>query len=115
MNTNVILLLVSSVLIGCASLRDERAQLQDKLRTVNADDGITQSEAEIIAENYFSRFAPIACGSVTRPVDGGTNWIAKTYLGFASIETREPIRIDKQTGRVTWSDGPTITNASRIW
>ena len=86
-----------------------------KLRTIVIEDGISQEEADIIAENYFYRFTPTICGSVARATDGGTNWIAKTYFGIAAMPTREPIRIDKRTGRVTWSDGPTLETPTTIW
>jgi hypothetical protein len=105
------------ILAGCSSLpsTDEyHSQLQAKLRTVVIEDGISQQEADVIAESYFLRFTPIACGSVARPIDGDTVWIAKTYFGIAPMPTREPIRIDKRTGRVTWSDGPTIENPMTI-
>jgi hypothetical protein len=113
-----IILTSAAVLISCSTLPtadEHRGQLQTKLRTVVIEDGISQSEADIIAESYFLRFAPSACGSVARVADGDAIWIAKTYFGVAPMPTREPISIDKRTGRVTWSDGPTIENPTTIW
>jgi hypothetical protein len=119
MNVKLTLFLVlGCVLGGCSILRtadEERQNLQSRLRTVVIEDGISETEANIIAENYFWRFSPIGCGYVARVTDGGSFWVAKTYFCIAPMPTRDPIRIDKRTGRVTWSDGPTIQNPKTIW
>jgi len=111
-------LALGCVLSGCSTLPTadgHRQNLQSRLRTVVIEDGIDEPEANIIAENYFWRFSPTACGSVMRVTDDGSSWVAKTYFGYAPIPTREPIRIDKLTGRVTWSDGPTVVNPKTMW
>ena len=88
-------------------------KLEPQLQNVTVDDGINSKEANIIAQSYFLRFGP-TCGMAMQTTDDGKSWIAKTYIGYAGTETREPIRIDKQTGQVTWSNGPTIKNPKTI-
>lgn len=110
-------LALSCVLIGCSTLPtadEHRRDLQPRLRALVIEDGINEQEANVIAENYFLRFSPIICGSVARVTDDGTSWVARTCFGLAAMPTREPIRVDKSTGRVTWSDGPTIQNSKAI-
>jgi hypothetical protein len=68
----------------------------------------------LIAQNYFTRFGP-GCGAAWPVTDGGRVWISNTAVGVAAIPTREPIRIDKQTGLVTWSNGPTVEDPKTIW
>ena len=92
---------------------DTRSELKVQLSTVVVEDGINLQEANIIAQSYFIRFGP-ACGAAEDATDGGEVWIAKTYIGIAGMPTREPIRIDKHSGRVKWSNGPTIENPKTI-
>ena len=111
-------LALSCISFGCATHNpgdDYRRDLQTKLGHVVVEDGINDSEANIIAENYFIRFTPTLCGAVEPVSDGGAHWIANTDLGFIPTPTREPIRINKQTGRIAWSDGPTIENPKALW
>ena len=111
------LLTLLCILCGCAvhlTVDDQRRQLEAQLRDIVVDDGISEAEANVIAQNYFLRFGP-GCGAASHVADGGAFWIANAAVGVAGVPTREPIRIDKHTGRVTWSDGPTIENPKTIW
>lgn len=104
------------MLCGCATYPtydDHRRELQAQMRDVVVEDGISAQEADVIAQSYFLRFGP-ACGVADRVSDGGEYWIAGTKVGFAGVPTREPIRIHKPTGRVTWSDGPAIENPKSL-
>jgi hypothetical protein len=100
---------------GCATptYGDQRSKLRLQMREVVVEDGINAQEADIIAQSYFVRFG-WGCGAAATVVESDTAWVAKTYFGFAA-DPREPIRIDKRTGRVTWSQGPTIENPKSIW
>lgn len=114
----IALLLLSTLgclLCGCATptYGDACWKLQAQMREVVVEDGINAQEADIIAQSYFSRFG-WGCGAVGEVVESDTSWVAKTFFGFGA-EPREPIRIDKRTGRVTWSHGPTIKNPKSIW
>lgn len=111
------ILALSCALHGCATYPTadaQRRQLQAQLREVVVEDGISTSEAEVIAQSYFMRFGP-GCGAASRVTDGGAFWVSSAAVGVGGIPTREPIRIDKQTGRVTWSDGPAVENPKTIW
>jgi hypothetical protein len=116
-NVTSLLLALTCILCGCASYPtndDHRRQLQVQLREVIAGDGISKAEADVIAQSYFLRFGP-GCGVAAPVTNGGAFWVSTTSVGCAAIPTREPIRIDKHTGRVTWSSGPTIENPKTIW
>ena len=93
---------------------DERLKLEPQLRNITIEDGIDSKEANIIAQSYFLEFGP-GCGMAIQATDDGRSWIVKTYIGYAGTETREPIRIDKYTGQVSWSNGPTIENPKTIF
>jgi len=88
-------------------------RLEPQLQNVTIDDGINSKEANIIAQIYFLRFGP-SCGMAMPVTDDGGSWISTTYIGIGGTETHEPIRIDKHTGHVTWSSGPTIENPKAI-
>ena len=73
--------------------------LREKLKTVSVADGISKSEAFLIAERYFHQH--VGCGGITGIRDGGGYWIADGASGYAA----QPIRgfhIDKRTGRIMW-------------
>ncbi len=109
-------MVLSCLLCGCETGQtydDIRKDFQARLRTVVVEDGISMQEADIIAQSYFIRFGP-GCGAAENVIDGGEFWISKTYVGIAAFPTPEPIRIGKRTGRVTWSNGPTIENPKTI-
>ena len=79
-------------------MRPSDAELRQKLKAVTVSDGVSQSEAEIIAQSYFARH--IGCGAFTGIQDGGNRWIVDGKFGFAG----EPIKgffIDKHSGKVT--------------
>jgi len=110
-------LVLGSLLCGCQTgptYDDERRLLQAQLKMVAVEDGISQQTADIIAQSYFLRFGP-GCGMAANVTDGGGFWISNTYVGYAGVPTVEPIRVDKHSGRVTWSDGPTIENPKAIF
>jgi hypothetical protein len=93
---------------------EQLLKLKPQLQNMTIDDGIDSKKANIIAQSYFLRFGP-GCGMAIEASDDGESWTAKTYIGYAGTETREPIRIDKRTGKVTWSNGPTIENPKMIF
>jgi hypothetical protein len=119
MGINPLFLLIGCLITGgCATpyTRDDHArELESRMREVVLEDGISEREANTIAESYFHRFGP-GCGGVADVFDGGKFWIGQTAVGAVAIPTPEPIRIDKQTGRVTWNAGdPTIDDPRKLW
>ena len=122
--------LLTLFLSGCAGHRgvtSEQLRMEDrpKLHQIALADGIDQREAQLIAHAYFARFCTMKNGALSPVVDAGKEWVAATAIGDTIIkhwfsteapleETKEPIRIDKKTGRVTWSEGPTIDDPRTI-
>jgi hypothetical protein len=110
-------LTLSSVLFGCATYPtagEERRRLPVQLQDIVPEDGINAAEADVFAQSYFRRFGPM-CGAASKVADVGEFWVSSTLVGFAAAPTREPIRIEKRTGQVSWSDGPTVANPKTIW
>src|SRR5688572_18648986 len=97
-----------------ATRQGRRQELRPQLKRITIEDGIDAAEANVIAQSYFVRFGP-GCGAASVVTDGGASWNAATRVGYGAVPTREPIRVDKGMGRVTWSDGPTVTNPKKIW
>jgi hypothetical protein len=118
MRIKPLFLLAGCFLAGCAApyTRDNHArELESQMREVTLEDGVSEREANIIAESYFIRFGP-GCGAVADVFDGCQFWIGQTAVGAGGIPTPEPIRIDKQTGRVTWrADDPAIDDPRKLW
>ena len=79
--------------------RDARTEeLRTKLMAVTVADGISKSEAEVIAECYFHQ--NVACGAFTGIQDGGGFWIVDAKFGYAG----KPVtgfHIDKSSGKIT--------------
>jgi hypothetical protein len=90
-----------------------RSRLATELKAVTVEDGVDEAEANVIAQSYFLRFGP-GCGYAADVTDGGPVWISAAHVGYAGVPTREPIRIDKRTGRVTWGNGPTVEDPHSI-
>jgi len=124
----VLLLLVVVGLSGCNSSsttlaptstssssqsRDAKtAELRTKLKSITVADGISKSEAELIAECYFQR--NVGCGAYTGIRDGGDYWIVDGAFGYAG----QPIKgfhIDKNTGKVTSPIGPSYASPFEIF
>jgi hypothetical protein len=114
MKTLTALFLLSVACIGCRThtISPADAELRQKLKAVNLSDGVSQPEAEIIAESYFAR--NVGCGALTGIQDGGDRWIVDGKFGFAG----EPIKgffIDKRSGRVTSPIGPSYDDPLKIF
>src|SRR5688500_13332665 len=66
-----------------SEFRDARAtQLRQELKAVTMADGISKSEAELIAEGYFHRH--VGCGGFTGIRDGGDYWIVDGVFGYVA-------------------------------
>ena len=114
MKTFATLFLLLVACIGCRThtLSPADAELRQKLKAVTLSDGVSQSEAEIIAQSYFAR--NVGCRAFTGIQDGGDRWIVDGKFGFAG----EPIKgfiIDKRSGRVTSPVGPSYDEPLKIF
>lgn len=84
--------------------RDIRtAELREKLAMIEKGDGISKSEAEIIAEYYFHQ--NVGCGGFTGIRDGGDFWIVEGEIGIAANPI-QGLRIEKVSGKFTSPSGP---------
>jgi len=99
--------LILLVLTGCGatSLNTIGGTYQDDfdaLKTVEASDGINQSEAYTIAKAFFwSKIS--GCGFPDDSVSQNSFWVSKTRIGYAGVPG-ESIYINKETGTITWGD-----------
>src|SRR5258706_11667723 len=73
----------------------QTTQLRQKLKTVTVADGISKSEADLIAECYFHQ--NVGCGGFTGIRDGGDYWIVDGAFGYAA-KPIQGFHIDKSTG-----------------
>jgi len=72
--------------------------LRQKLRAVTVADGISKSEAELVAECYFHQH--VGCGGFTGIRDGGDFWIVDGAFGYAA-KPIQGFHIAKTTGKIT--------------
>jgi hypothetical protein len=130
--TTVLLAVFISGCVGSSGVNREhitreQAQLKyrPELHEIILADGIDKREADVIRTAYFMRFAPMKKGITSEVFDGGEYWFSTTAFGdtvikhflyteMPMVETKEPIKINKKTGRVTWSEGPTIDDPRTI-
>jgi hypothetical protein len=82
------------------------------LKTVSLADGISKSEAQLIAECYFHQ--NLACGGFTGILDGGNFWILDGAFGSAG-QSIEGFRIDKSIGKITSTNGPSYATPFEIF
>ncbi len=102
----VLIVLVPVLCTGCnrdpdAVAAKERmattAKLRRQLSGITLQDGISQSEAEIIANFYFDR--NVGCGAFNGIRDGGSFWIVNAQSGLAGTPVNG-FHIDKVTGKI---------------
>jgi len=128
MKLSILFLLVATVLNGCSPrsttsppvnsnsssrpLDAKTRELQAKLKAITVGDGISNSEAELIATCYFHQ--NVGCGVFTVIRDGGEYWLVDGAFGYAA----EPIvgfHIDKKSGKVTSPIGPSYESPSELF
>jgi hypothetical protein len=105
--------LVVFILSGCGGAtgdrtREVRHEPSDALKLVVAADGISRSEAAVIAWAYFHSNIS-ECGGTGEPESKNEYWVTPVNFGYAGVPI-EPIFIDKQSGAITWRD-TTVTLA----
>jgi hypothetical protein len=87
----------------------------EAVKNINAEDGISQSEAHIIAKAFF--WINISgCGFPSKPENEGEYWVSKTFIGIAGTPG-EPVFINKASGDISWGNrSKTITlNELKNW
>ena len=98
------LTLITLVLSGCGTMTEGTSSGSyqkdfDALKKVEAEDGISQSEAHTIANAFF--WSNISgCGFPEEPISENNHWVSQTHVGYAGLPGG-PIYIDKKTGAIT--------------
>ena len=90
----------------------QTTQLRQKLKAVTVADGISKSEAELIAECYFHQ--NVGCGGFTGIRDGDGYWIVDGAFGYAA-KPIQGFHIDKSTGKITSPIGPSYATPFEIF
>jgi hypothetical protein len=90
----------------------QTAELRAKLKAVTVADGISKSEAELIAECYFHQ--NVGCGGYTGIRDGGDFWIVDGAFGYAA-KPIQGFHIAKSTGKITSPIGPSYATPFEIF
>jgi hypothetical protein len=110
----VLILIVSLLLMyGCEQnqrhlgMRPSDEEICKVFKDINVSDGVNEKESEVLADVYFKRFSPSACGGIGRPVDLQDYWDVPAAIGIAG-QPWGSIKIDKKTARMSWENGPTI-------
>jgi len=103
-------LIALSIAIGACAIADAQAtsaQEQEVALVAGVDlkTGITFDQANAIAEFYFQHHIS-GCGSADAALDRGSRWEVTPRIGYAGSPGKDPIIIDKHTGRVSWKGGP---------
>ena len=87
------------------------AELRWKLQSISIADGISKSEAELIAECYFHE--NVGCGAFTGIQDGGPFWVVEGFFGY-SAKPINGFHIDKDTGKITSLIDPRHTTIAQM-
>lgn len=122
-----ILLLIAassiSLLSGCAMTAEERqrqadsasrrdALLRESVARVRVEDGVDEDEARQIATLYWQKYSTTQ-GALARISDLGARWEV-IFVESNSATPVRPILVDKTTGGVTWSVGPTTRTVREL-
>lgn len=107
-------LLVTATLVGCeSSFQPHDARVKMAMAKIDYADGISEQEAGAIADAYLllhGRYKDRAM--FARIADGGEVWRGKVYASkslASPVDADLPlIMVDKKSGKITWSFGPTL-------
>jgi len=94
------------------SSRNALSDFNQAAASFSVDDGIDHSEAQLLVGAFVS--GHWGCGSAGALEDGGTSWRAHPGLGYAGHPAKDFIRVDKQTGAVSYAFEPPVAAQSVI-
>ena len=83
-----------------------------RIESVRLEDGVSQQEAGILAENYFAFFVS-GCGGASFPVDRGTSWAFQARQGLGGLVIGEAL-VDKISGTVSFKGHPTVQDPVNV-
>lgn len=84
-------------------------QFQATLGAVSPDDGISQREAQAIADAYFYELVS-GCGTTEPAILADGVWTVQLRIGYAGALSDEYVRIDTGHGTVSSAIGPSFPN-----
>lgn len=88
-------------------------ELASEIGRVDLDAGITQKQAETMAQYYCQRFIG-GCGSAYPAIDRNLDWVVTPKTGVAGVADQDAILIGKHTGSMSWKRGPHLRLADLI-
>jgi hypothetical protein len=112
-----ILILFPFLLAGCETetqrYQHEQAEVRRRVEEIPVGQPVSQTNADILVSAYWRRYCP-RCGMAFPVRDGGQYWAAHVAVGIIPVD-KPDILVEKTTGYVSWTKGPTITNWSQLW
>jgi hypothetical protein len=121
-----IIILVMAVCVGCVSRSPKPAAIsidkrcvaanpwiRKQLESVSLKESVNEEEANKLANVYWRLFCS-NCGIVEPVRDAGEDWKAAVASGFIPTPKGD-ISIQKNSGKITFSRGPTITNWNEFY
>lgn len=88
-------------------------ELAGEIGRVDLNAGITQKQAETMAQYYYQRFIG-GCGSAYPAIDRNLDWVMTPKTGVAGVADQDAILIGKHTGTISWKRGPDLRLADLI-
>ena len=111
MDARRFLILIGTVLVsGCVAPRSQFSTMEEsqrELARVKVQDGVSSYEARVIANAYFR--CHISNEGYVDPAEShGGFWTVGFYSGYFPHRSKQPIRVDKRSGRVTCDGFPNV-------
>ncbi len=105
------------LLVGCETdaehYRCAQEDVRQRIEMIPVGQPVTQTNADFLASTYWRRHCSI-CGAVYPVRDDGQYWAAHVVAGYFAVDQPD-ILINKATGYISWTKGPTVTNWSQLW
>jgi hypothetical protein len=92
---------------------DHHQKMAATVRGIDLKAGVTQSQANVIAQLYFQAFIS-GCGYADNAVDHGSQWEVTPRVGFGGIPDQNPIVIEKHTGKISWGHGKAFVSPAAL-
>lgn len=99
---------VSTAGDDCGRFRKELSRIEN----IRLKDGVSQEEAQILAQQYFVNFVS-GCGGAAFPEDRGDRWAFEALQGLAAVSVGE-VFIDKKNGTISFEGHPTIQDPVNV-
>jgi hypothetical protein len=105
----VVPLLIVSAALGCHedTARVELVKNGKEILAIKPTLVMPKETAEKIMWFYFLHNIS-GCGFPSEPVDEGEYWTSIPRVGYAGQADKDPIRLHKRSGRISWGQGPSF-------